>query len=209
MYFNTILSLYIISQTCSVSEAQLSSRVLSPSKHDSRERQHKAVVSSSADLSQRDPTQTLNMLSRRRAGMIFPQTQLTMRVLPPHEHLTIWKSNSSEPLHSNLHQFMSIIRCQKMKQNGRWNNCEYRWLVPLNDGLHTRSESPACYPDLWEVCRDKTICQIYIYYYHLYCYAYINILAHSRFVHDENFSSISKKNRTISSTDYQSDSVIL
>jgi len=52
---------------------------------------------------------------------------------------------------------------------------------------------------------------IIIIHGNLYSYAYINIPAHGRFVHNENISSISKKNRTSSSTDNrcEHDSVIL
>ncbi len=40
-------------------------------------------------------------------------------------------------------------------------------------------------------------------------YIYKNKPVHRERVHNDNISSIRKKNRTISSTDYQSDSVIL
>lgn len=72
-----------------MSQTQLPGAVPAPGEQGPGERQGEAVISSSADLSQWDPTQRLNRLMRWTAWVFVPKSQLPARVLTPCDQLTI------------------------------------------------------------------------------------------------------------------------
>lgn len=80
--------------TLFIIETQLSSFVLSPTKHSSGQGESKAVVSSSCYLCQRNSCQRLERLREQLAGLPFPQTELATGVLAPREQLAILKEKN-------------------------------------------------------------------------------------------------------------------
>lgn len=70
-------------------ETQLSSSVLSPTKHSSGQGERKAVISTSGYLCQRNSRQRLQRMREQLTGLSFTQSKLATGVLAPREQLAI------------------------------------------------------------------------------------------------------------------------
>lgn len=81
----------LVIHTLFVIETQLTSFILAPAKHSSRQREGEAVVSPRRYLCERNPCQRLEGLREQLAGLSFPQTELAVGVLTPREQLAIFK----------------------------------------------------------------------------------------------------------------------